>query len=177
MKNPRLDRLNNQNSLQNATVDQRNAQEGLILVFARLEEILEAGMLFHLLHGNRPNLFRYQSRQPFVNSHAQTADTLGSKADRCRQHQVRAIRFQQVRGTNIRLTSPRDERDHIHQSLGRFAAVVRQIADLVECENVGVVRSRLARVLKLLVVLVHPESRNRHGQNRTHEPGPLPPSL
>jgi hypothetical protein len=118
-----------------------------------------------------------------VDSHPQAANTLRPKPDRCRQHQVRPIRFQQVGGANVGLTSPGNQADHVHQRLCRLAPIVRQIADFIQCQNVGVVwtRFRLSRVLKLLVVPIQVESGKRHGplriRTKSAAAGSLPPSL
>ena len=63
---------------------------------ASLAEKFEARMLPYLFHGHRTDLFRHQSRQPFVQRHAQRADAFAAQAQGGRQHQVGAIRFQQV---------------------------------------------------------------------------------
>ena len=65
-KGARFDGLHDQHALQNAAIDERNAEKRLIGVFARFAEILEARMIFHLLDGDGTHLFRHQAREAFV---------------------------------------------------------------------------------------------------------------
>ena len=75
----RFDRLHHQHALQHAVIDQRDAQERLVGVFAGLAEILEARMPFHLLHGDRAHLLGHQAGQAFIQRHAQRADAFGRR--------------------------------------------------------------------------------------------------
>ena len=54
-KNSGLNGLNDQNPLQNAPLDQGNAQKRLVGIFTGISKILEPGMVLHLFHGNRPH--------------------------------------------------------------------------------------------------------------------------
>ena len=104
-KRPRGHRLNDENALQDAPINQRDSQERLIRLFAGLTEILEARMILDLLYGNRPHLFCNEPREAFMQAHPKCADTLRPKAKSSRQHEVRSVRLQQVGGTDIRLKS------------------------------------------------------------------------
>src|SRR5439155_15525874 len=53
-----------------------------------------------------------------------------------RQHKIRAIRLEQICGTDIRLKSPRNELDEVHQGLRRLAACLRQVADFFQSQHV-----------------------------------------
>ena len=87
--------------------------------------------------------------------HAQRADALPAQAERRRQHQVGAIRFQQVGRADVGLESPGDQRDHVHQRFGGLAAFPGQRADFVQGEDVIVggcfyqLRSFLGFLLRL----------------------------
>ena len=52
-KSPAFDRLHHQNALQDAAVNQRHAEERLVVFFARLLEIFEARMALRIFDGNR----------------------------------------------------------------------------------------------------------------------------
>ena len=71
-----------------------------------------------------------------MHSHAKGADTLRAKPQSCGQHQVGAVRFQQISGTDVGLKALGNQGDHVHQSLGRLAALGRQIADFFEGQDV-----------------------------------------
>jgi hypothetical protein len=95
-KRPLVFSLNHEHALQNAAIDERHAEEGLILRFAGLLEELVAGMIARIGNRNREQQLSNQSRKPFVDGHAKRADGAGMKADGCRQHQVRAVGLKQV---------------------------------------------------------------------------------
>ena len=133
----RLDRLHHQNALQNSAIDQRHAEKGLVGLFARFAEILEARMILDLLDGHRLHLFGHQAREPFVQRHPQRADALRAQSDRRGQHQIGAVRLQQVGGANIGLEALGDQRDHVHQRLRRLAALRRKIADFLQRQNIA----------------------------------------
>jgi hypothetical protein len=94
MKDPGLDGLHDENALQNTAIDERNSEERLVGVFARFAEVFKARMIFNLLYGHRPHLFRHKTRETFVNCHAKSANTLWAKSERRRQHEVGSVRFQ-----------------------------------------------------------------------------------
>ena len=100
-----------------------------------------------------PHLLGHQSRQTFVQSHAKRADALRTKPERRGQHQVGAVRFQQIGRTDIGLKAPGDQGHDVHQSLGRLAALGRQIADFLQGQDVIFILrgSGLAHVLNYLV--------------------------
>ena len=49
-----------------------------------------------VLHDERLDLFADEADQALVEAHAHAADALGAQADRRREHQRRAVGFQQV---------------------------------------------------------------------------------
>ena len=65
-----LDGLDHKHALQNAAIDQRNADERLVGVFSGLMEVLEPRVVFGPLDGNGPHLLGNQARQTLVDSHA-----------------------------------------------------------------------------------------------------------
>ena len=121
-----------------AAVDHRHAEKRLIVFLARFAEIFEARMRFHLMHGDRPHLFRHQSGKSFVQTQAQRTDALRPQADGGGQHEIGAVRLQQIGGANVGLEAPRDQRHNVHQSFGRLAAFLGQVADFLHGQNVMV---------------------------------------
>ena len=57
------------------------------------------------------------------------------QAQRRRQHQVRAVRLQQIGRADIGPEPRRNQRHHVHQRLGRLAALLGQIGDLLQSQN------------------------------------------
>ena len=66
LENPRLDCLNDENALQKALIDEGNSEKRVVSVFAGFAEVLETGMILHLLHRDRTQLLRHQARQTFM---------------------------------------------------------------------------------------------------------------
>jgi hypothetical protein len=71
-------------------------------------------MVFYLLYRHRSHSFRDQARQTLMQSHAQSANTLGTKSQSRGQHQVGPVRLQQVCGTNVSLKTLGDQSDNVH---------------------------------------------------------------
>ena len=136
-KHSRFHRLHHQHALQHAAIDQRNAQEGLVGVFAGFAEILEARMILHLLHGHRTHLLGHQARQPFMQRHAQRADAFRAQPERRGQHQIGAVRLQQIGGADVGVKSPGDQRDDVHQRLGRLAPLRREVGDFFQRQHIA----------------------------------------
>ena len=65
-----------------------------------------------VFHRDGTHLFGDQARQAFVQSQAQRADALRPQSHGRRQHQVGAIRFQQISRADFRLKSAGDQRHH-----------------------------------------------------------------
>ena len=102
-KGPELDRLHNEDALEHASIDERNSEKRLVSVFASFLEILETGMIFGAVHGNRTHLLRNQASQAFVQSEMQSSDTLRPQSNRSGQYQVASIWFQQIDRTDVGL--------------------------------------------------------------------------
>ena len=136
-----LDRLHHQHALQHAAVDSGHAQKRLVGIFARFAEIFEARMAGDLLHGYRAHLLGNQSGQTFVERQPQRADTFGAQTHRGGQHQIRAVRFQQIGGTHIGFGARRNQRDDVHQRFSRFAAGFCKVPDFFQRQDiVGITR-------------------------------------
>ena len=135
--------------MQNAAIDERNSEERLVGVFTRFPEVFEARMILYLLYGHRPHLFRHKSRETFVYCHAKSADTLRAKSERRGQHEVGSVRFQQIGRTDIGLKPASNQCDDIHEGLGWLAALRREIADLLQSQDVTGIKQTigLAHVL------------------------------
>ena len=80
-KDPRLLCLNDQNALQNAAVDERDAEEGVIYLFARFLEVFKAGVIAGVLHGHGLYLLRNQAGEALAERHAQGANASRVKAE------------------------------------------------------------------------------------------------
>ena len=117
-----LDRLHDQNALHNAAIDERNAEERLVLIFAGFFEVFESRMRLHLLDRDRLHLLSYEAGQALMEAEAQGADAFGPKSERCGQDQIGAIRFEQIGGAHVGLKLRRDQRDDVHQGLGWFTS-------------------------------------------------------
>jgi hypothetical protein len=101
----------------------------VVLVFTRLFEVFETGVLSYVIDGNGENLLRDQAGEALVEGHAQRADAGWVKAERGRQDQVRSIRFKQIGRTHIRVEPGRDQRDYVHEGVGRLAAILSELLD------------------------------------------------
>ena len=119
-----------------ATVNQRNPEKGLIGVFAAFTEVLKARVILHLADVYRTHLLGHQTGKALVHSHAQRADRLRLQSDRRGQHQVGAIRFQQVHRADIGVKAAGDQGDDVPQRLRRLAALGGELANLLQRQNV-----------------------------------------
>ncbi len=125
-------RLHHQNTLQHAPVYEWNTQKGLKGIFSRFLEVLEARMVLHLFHRDRAHLFRHQPGQTLVHRHAQSANALRPQAEGRGQHQIGPVRLQKIGRTHIRIESPGDQGHHIHEGFGGFAALLREVPNLLQ---------------------------------------------
>ena len=80
----------------------------------------------------RPQLLGDQAGEPFGEPHAHAADALGPQADRGGQHQVGAIRLEQVDRADVGVEPALNQVDDVGQRLGRVAALGDQPADFLE---------------------------------------------
>jgi hypothetical protein len=89
-------------------------------------------MGLHLRYRNRTHLFGHQSGQTFVDRHPQAANTLTPQSYGRRQHQIGAIRLQQVRRAHVRPEPLGNQGDHIHQRFSWLASFCCQVSDFFE---------------------------------------------
>ena len=151
-ENASFDRLHDQNTLQDAAIDQRHPQEGLVSVFSRVFEILKPRMVLDLTDSHRVHLLGDESGKSFMNCHAQPADALAPESNRGSEHQIGAVRFQQIGGTDIRVEPVGDEGHDVHQRLGRLTTVDRQVRNLFKCQNIMAFRAyRLIHISGYLI--------------------------
>ena len=154
-----FDGLHHQNSLQNAPFNQGNAEKRLVSILARIPKILEPGMVLHLFHRNRPHQFRDQPGQPLMHRHPQAADALPAKSNGRRQHQVRAIRFQQICRADVGVESLGNEGNHIHQRFGGLPALRRQVRNFIQRQHADLALVHgLLRVFSYVLVSVQSDS-------------------
>src|SRR5215472_2008452 len=133
---PRLDGLNDEDSLKHAAIDQRNTEERVVLLFARLWEVLEARMTLGILNCNGANLFGDQTSKAFTQRHSQGAYAFRTQPQCCRQKQIAAVWLEQIRGTDIRVESFGNQLNDVAQRLGWLAAFLRQVGDLLQRKDV-----------------------------------------
>ena len=65
------------------------------------------------------HLLGHQADQPFVGPHSHAADGVGPESHRGGEHQVLAVRFQQVDRTHVGAKPLADQPDDILQRFGR----------------------------------------------------------
>jgi hypothetical protein len=88
--------LHNENTLENATVDERHAQKRVIDLLPGFSEVLKTRVIPGVLHGYRHYLFRDQADEALVERHAQGANASRVETKGRCQHQVRSIRLKQI---------------------------------------------------------------------------------
>ncbi len=134
-KDSRVLGLHHQHALQNAAVDQRHAEKGVVLLFARFLEVFVAWMFARVGHCHWNQLFGDQAGKAFVQGHAQCADRSRVKAQRSGEHQIRPVRLQQVGRAHVGPEPRGDQGHHVHQRVGRLALLLRQVGDLLQRQN------------------------------------------
>ena len=135
-KGTRFDGLQDQNALQHASVNQRNPEKRLIGIFPGFTEVLKTRVILHLADVHRTHLLGHQTREALMHAHAQSADRLRPQSDRRGQHQVGAVRFQQVHRADIGVKAPGNQGDDVPQRLCRLAALGGELANLLQRQDV-----------------------------------------
>jgi hypothetical protein len=128
----RGDGLNDQNSLEDAAVDEGDAEEGLIGVFSGFAKVFEAGMVLGLLDGDGAQLLGDETGEAFVDRQAEDADALAAEADGGGENEVGAVRFEQISGANLGFKALGNQSDDVVQGFGGLAAIRAQIRDVFE---------------------------------------------
>jgi hypothetical protein len=154
VKHAGLDRLNHQDALQNAAIDERNSEERLIAIFPSLAEVFEARMRFGVFYCNRTHVFGDEAHQALLKRETKSTDTFGAKPHGRSQHETGPIGPEQINGANFRFKPAGNQRHYVHQRLGRLAAPFGEIADFIERQDVTGVAllCSLAQVADPLVV-------------------------
>ena len=132
IERPRGYGLHHQHALQQAAVDERDAEERAIRILAGVLEVLEARMRGRVVHDQRPQLLGDEADQAFVEPHADPADAIGLQADGGGEDQVRAVRAEQVDGADVGAEAALNELDDVGQRLGGVAGHRGEAADVVE---------------------------------------------
>ena len=98
-------------------------------------------MLSDIVDRHGKHLLRDKAREPFVDRHAQGANTAGMQAKSGSQDKIATVGFKQICGAGIGAKACRDQRNNVHQGIGRLAAFVRKAGDLLHRQNkIGVRR-------------------------------------
>jgi hypothetical protein len=88
--------LYNENALEDAAIDERDPEEGVVLLFAGILEELVARVTAGVVDGDGADLLGYKAGKSLMQRHAKGADAAGVETERGGKYQVRAIRFKQV---------------------------------------------------------------------------------
>jgi hypothetical protein len=134
-EDPRLLGLDHEHALQNAAVDDGHAEKGVVFLFAGILEVLVAGMIAGVRNSDGKQLLGDETGETFIQRHAQGSDTSRMEAQRGGKNQVRAVGLEQVSGTDVGAETRGDERDDVHERIGRLALVVGEAGDVLEGQN------------------------------------------
>ena len=109
MELTRFPRLNDEDSLEETAVEQRDSKKRVIRIFARLREVFETRVgrgigyeLWKQLLGDKP-------RQSLIKPHPDTAHGVGMETNGCGQDQVLPIGLEQINGADVGLESVLDQ--------------------------------------------------------------------
>ena len=127
-----VNRLHDEDALQHAAFDDRHAEERAIGILARLGKILEAWMRRGVGDELRLGELGNQAGKALGQPHADAADTLGAQADRRREHEVRAIGFEQVDRADVGTEPALNQVHDVVEGLRGVAARRHQPPDLLE---------------------------------------------
>ena len=127
--------LHDEDALQDAAINEGDAEEGLVSVLVGLFDVLKAGMVLYLAYGDGVHLFCDQAGEAFMESEAQRANAGGAEAHGGGEDEIGAVGFEEIDGADIRMKVMRDELDHAHEGLGRLAGLLHQLADLFQSKD------------------------------------------
>ena len=133
-----VDRLDDEDALQQAAIDDRHAEERAIGILARLGKVLEARMRRGIGDELRLGALGHQAGEALGQAHADAADALGAQADRRREHEVRAIGLEQVDRADVGVEPPLDQVDDVVEGLRGVAARRDQPPDFLERPQCGI---------------------------------------
>ena len=129
---PRLDRLNDEHAEQHAGMEQGDAEKGPVRIFAGFAEVLEPGVQHRVGDSRGLLALGDEAGEPLAEAHAYPADALRAEADRGGEHQVRAVRFEQVDRADVGVEAPLDFVNDVGERLRRISLRRYQPADLIE---------------------------------------------
>jgi hypothetical protein len=131
-KRPCVNGLDDEDTLEQASFDDRDTEERPVRIFARFGKILEARVrrcvgdeLWSEAFGDKP-------REPLREPHPDPADAFGTQPHRCGQDQVGAIGLEQVDRTDVGAEPALDEMNDVVQGFRGVAARRHQPADFLE---------------------------------------------
>ncbi len=129
---PRFDRLDDEDALQQAAIDDRHAEKRAVRILAGFREVLESGMGGRVGEDLRFEPFGDQAGQAFGQPHADAADAVAAQADGGGEHQARAVGLQQVDRADVGLKALLNEMRDVGQRFRRIAVPRDQAADFLE---------------------------------------------
>jgi hypothetical protein len=130
--------LEDEHSLQNSPIHERHAEERLKLIFTSLAKILEARMMFDLLHGDGTYLLGDHAGQSFMKREPHRPDRFRPKTDGGGENEIGAVRLKQIDRAHVGTKVTGDKRNNTGQCLRWFATALHQSADLLRGENLDV---------------------------------------
>ncbi len=162
VKDARLDGLHHQDALQDAAIDEGNSEKRLIASPRPLRrKYLKRGCWLDLFDRDGPTCSATSPARPSCSARRSVPMHSRRKPERRRQHQVGAVRFQQIGGADVGLEAPGDQRDHVHQRFGGFAAFLGEVADFFQGQNVICRLRRCAHIAR--TPLIFDELSQRQG--------------
>ena len=108
----------------------------MVGLFAGLFEVFEARMVCGVFDGYGLYLFGDEAGEAFVEREAEGADAAWVEAEGRGEDEVRAIGLEQVGGADVGFEARRDEGDDVHESVGGFAALLGEVGDFFERQDV-----------------------------------------
>ena len=127
----RLGSLDDQYPLEDFAVDDRHPQERPVRILAGVMEVLEARMRRRVVDDDGAYLFGHEAHEPFGEPHAHAPDAFGTQPDRRRQHEIGAIRLEQVDGAHVDGELAVNQVDDVRQRFGRIAAARDKVAQII----------------------------------------------
>ncbi len=132
IEQPRVDGLNDEDSLQETAIHDRHAQERAIRIFTGLGEVLEPRVPRRVGDELRRQLLGDESGQALGQPHPHAADAVLSQPNGRSQHEVDPIRLQQVDRTDVGLEPALNQVHDVGQRLRRVAPLGDQPGDLFQ---------------------------------------------
>src|SRR5271166_3464210 len=113
-------------------------------------------MILHLRDGDGANLLGDQAGEPLAHCHAQPAHALAPQSQRGGEHEVGAIRFQQIDRAHVGSEPLRDQGHHVGQHFGGLATITGEFSNLLHRQYVTALdRKHVFHFFNDLVVWIH----------------------